>query len=237
MTIRAPVDGRVYQLVAFPGSTLTGGMGPVANSDGSTVVTLYRPDMLQARVDVRFEDIPKVALGQKVLINNPALSEPITGKVLFISSKANIQKNTLEVKVALDKPVPVFKPEMLVNVTHLALKPAETVAEAAAPMRLYIPNQLVLHDETGSYVWLADQAAGVAHKVPVTTGGRGAEGLVEVTQGLTIASRVVARGFESLKEGSRIRVESEEASRLATNTSPASNTAAPHPLHRLPQGE
>jgi HlyD family secretion protein len=237
MTIRAPVDGRVYQLVAFPGSTLTGGMSPIANADGSTVVTLYRPDMLQARVDVRFEDIPKVALGQKVLINNPALSEPISGKVLFVSSKANIQKNTLEVKVALDKPVPVFKPEMLVNVTHLALKPPDTVAEAAAPVRLYVPNQLVLHDETGSYVWLADQSAGVAHKASVITGGRGGEGLVEVTQGLTIASRVVSRGFESLKEGSRIRVENDDANRLATNTSPASDTAAQHPLHRLPQGE
>ena len=111
------------------------------------------------------------------------------------------------------------------------------MAEAAAPVRLYIPNQLVLHDETGSYVWLADQSAGVAHKAPVTTGGRGAEGLVEVTQGLTIASRVVSRGFESLKEGSRIRVENEDANRLATNTSPASDTAAQHPLHRLPQGE
>jgi RND family efflux transporter MFP subunit len=234
MTIRAPVDGRVYQLVAFPGSTLTGGMGPLPNSDGSTVVTLYRPDMLQARVDVRFEDIPKVALGQKVLINNPALSEPITGKVLFISSKANIQKNTLEVKVALDKPVPVFKPEMLVNVTHLALKPAETVSEAAAPIRLYVPNQLVLHDESGSYVWVADQSAGLAHRTAVTTGGRGAEGLVEVTQGLTIASRVVSRGFESLKEGSRIRVENDDANRLATNISPPPNSAAQHPLHRLP---
>lgn len=237
MTIRAPVDGRVYQLVAFPGTTLTGGMSPVANADGSTVVTLYRPDMLQARVDVRFEDIPKVVLGQKVLINNPALSEPISGKVLFVSSKANIQKNTLEVKVALDKPVPVFKPEMLVNVTHLAAKPAETVANSARPARLYIPNQLVHHDETGSYVWLADQSAGVAHKVPVTTGGRGVEGLIEITQGLTVASRVISRGYESLKEGSRIRVESEAANRLATNTPPSSNTAEQHPLHRLPQGE
>ena len=37
-----------------------------ANADGSTVVTLYRPEMLQVRVDVRFEDIPKVSLGQPV---------------------------------------------------------------------------------------------------------------------------------------------------------------------------
>src|SRR5262249_9753520 len=86
MTVRAPVDGRVYQLVAFPGTNLTGGMSPVANADGSTVVTLYRPSMLQVRADVRFEDIPKVHLGQQVQIKNPALPAPITGKVLFVSS-------------------------------------------------------------------------------------------------------------------------------------------------------
>ena len=66
MTVRAPIDGRVYQLVAYPGTTLTGGMGPVPNADGSTVVTLYRPECCRVRVDVRFEDIPKVSLGQPV---------------------------------------------------------------------------------------------------------------------------------------------------------------------------
>src|SRR5262249_51207739 len=63
MTVRAPVDGKVYQLVAFPGATLTGGMSAVPNADASTVVTLYQPAMLQVRADVRFEDIPKVQLG------------------------------------------------------------------------------------------------------------------------------------------------------------------------------
>jgi HlyD family secretion protein len=237
MTIRAPIDGRVYQLVAFPGTTLTGGMSPVANADGSTVVTLYRPDMLQVRVDVRFEDIPKVSLGQKVMINNPALPQPISGKVLFISSKANIQKNTLEVKVALDKPAPVFKPEMLVNVTHLAPKPAETVADAATPTRLYIPQQLVLHDEAGAYVWIADQAAGIARKTAVTTGGASAGGLVEVTQGLTIASRLISRGHESLKDGVRIRIVNEDTDLMAANTSPAAASATHQPLERLPHGE
>jgi multidrug resistance efflux pump len=94
MTIRAPVDGRIYQLVAYPGSTLSGGMGLVPNADGSTVVTMYQPNMMQVRVDARFEDIPKVSLGQPVQINNPALDAPVQGKVLFVSSEANIQKNT-----------------------------------------------------------------------------------------------------------------------------------------------
>jgi HlyD family secretion protein len=233
MTIRAPVDGRVYQLVGFPGTTLTGGMSPVANADGSTVATLYRPDMLQVRVDVRFEDIPKVSLGQKVLINNPALAKPISGKVLFLSSKANIQKNTLEVKVALDAPEPVFKPEMLVNVTHLAPKSAETVADAAE-MRIYVPQQLVLHDESGSFVWATDQSAGVARKTPVITGAAAAGGLVEVTQGLSVSSRLISRGFESLKDRSRINVVNEDAPVVA---SAAPSAHAQQPLHRLPQGE
>jgi HlyD family secretion protein len=231
MTVRAPIDGRVYQLVAYPGSTLVGGMGPVPNSDGSTVVTLYRPDMLQIRCDVRFEDIPKVTLGQKVEINNPALSKPISGTVLYVSSEANIQKNTLEVKVALDEPVAVFKPEMLVESTYLAPHVAAAAAEPSETMRLYVPQQLVLREDGASFVWVADQSAGVARKTAVTTGSPAAGGLVEVTRGLDVASRIIGRGFENLDDGARIQVVSEDAALTAGAAAGESH----QPLHRLPQ--
>jgi RND family efflux transporter MFP subunit len=231
MTIRAPIDGRVYQLVAYPGSTLTGGMGAIPNSDGSTVVTLYRPEMLQVRVDVRFADIPKVTLGQPVMINNPALPKPIPGKVLFVSSEANIQKNTLDVKVALDSPAGVFKPEMLVEVTFLSPKPVEAVAESSTETRLYLPQQLVLKDDAGSYVWVADISAGAARKTAVTPGAAAAGGLVEIAEGLSAASRVISRGHETLTDGTRITVINED-----TPAATASDTAssAAQPLHRLP---
>lgn len=233
MTVRAPIDGRVYQLVGFPGTTLTGGMSPIANADGSTVVTLYRPDMLQVRVDVRFEDIPKVSLGQPVQINNPALPAPLSGKVLFVSSEANIQKNTLQVKVEMDSPPAVFKPEMLVDVTYLAPKPPESVAEVSEELRLYVPYQLIQRGESGACVWLADQSAGVARKAPVTTGNAADGGLMEVTSGLTIASRIIARGHDGLADGKRIRVVSEEASFTASN---APSTGIRQSMNRLPQG-
>jgi RND family efflux transporter MFP subunit len=234
MTIRAPIDGRVYQLIAFPGTTLSGGMGPVPNADGSTVVTLYRPDMLQVRVDVRFADIPKVSLGQPVFINNPALSEPISGKVLFVGSEANIQKNTLEVKVGLDTPSLMFKPEMLVDVTYLAPKAAGDVAEDSGETRLYVPQQLIHQGEGGPFVWVADQSDGVARKTAVTTGGAAAGGLVEVTEGLTIGSRVISRGSESLSDRKRIRVENEDAGIAASN---AGTAGAHQAMRRLPAGE
>lgn len=235
MTVRSPVDGRVYKLVAFPGSTLSGGMGAVPTSDGSTVVTLYRPEMLQVRADVRFADIPKVTLGQSVLINNPALSKPTTGKVLYVSSEANIQKNTLGVKVEINSPVEVLKPEMLVDVTYLAPKPAETLPADTNEAHLFVPQQLILKDDTGPFVWVADQSDGVARKTSVQTGNSAAGGLIEVTGGLSVASRIISRGFETLIDGAGISVVNEDSQFSAADASPT-NAGAPRD-RRLQEGE
>ena len=58
---------------------------------------------------------------------------------------------------------------------------------------------------------------GLARKTAVTTGSVGTGGLVEVTDGLTIASRIIARGHEDLADGDRIRVVGEEADLAANN--------------------
>lgn len=231
MIVRSPIEGRVYQILGFPGTSLSGGMSPIANADGSTVVTLYRPEMLQVRVDVRFEDIPKVSLGQTVQINNPALAEPIAGRVLFVSSEANIQKNTLQVKVGLDQPTHVLKPEMLVDVTFLAPKTAES-AKTSDVSRLYLPQQLVLSDEAGPFVWLANQSDGLAKKTMITTGPTAAGGLVEIASGLSMGSRVIARGHESLRDGGRIKVVSDESA--APETTPMAHDDD-QPMSRLPK--
>ncbi|MEO2013603.1 MAG: efflux RND transporter periplasmic adaptor subunit [Fuerstiella sp.] len=211
MTIVAPVDGRVFRLIAHPGARIGSGMTQMAGHDGSTVITMYRPDMLQVRVDTRFEDIPKVSLGQSVEIDNPALSAPLTGKVLFISSEADIQKNTLQVKVAIPDPPQVFKPEMLVDVTFLSqASSAENQETETRVIRIFVPQDLIRNDETGSYVWLADQSAKLAVRQTVQTGGVDNRGLIEVTSGLNISSRLIVTGTDGLTNGSRIRITGEE---------------------------
>jgi multidrug efflux pump subunit AcrA (membrane-fusion protein) len=223
MTVRAPVDGRVYQLIGAPGTTLAAGMGPAPATsaspasmyDGSTVVTLYQPQMLQVRCDVRFDDLPKVSLAQPVRIENPALAEPLDGRVLFISSVADIQKNTLQVKVGIESPPPVFKPEMLVDATFLAPRGPEKPAQPSDELRLYLPEGLVQRDDGGAFVWVADQAAGVARRVRIETSATGGNGLVEVTRGLTVSSRIIVGGAEGLTDGMRVRVTGEEANPFA----------------------
>jgi len=209
MTIRAPLAGRVLELVAHPGAVLAPGKGHMDTHDGSTVVTLYRPEMLQARVDVRFEDLSRVSVGQSVQIASPAWPQPLAGSVLFLTSSADIQKNTLAVKVAVETPPPVLKPEMLVQVTFLAAAPKEAQT-TEQEQRLYLPADVVHRGDAGAFVWLADRSAGLARRTPVQTGAADREGLIEITDGLNIASRAIASGAQTLSDGTRIRITGEE---------------------------
>lgn len=228
MTVRSPIDGRVFRLIGHPGARIGGGGGmtQMAGHDGSTIVTLYRPDMLQVSVDVRFEDIQKVSPNQPVEIDNPALAAPMMGIVLFKGSEADKQKNTLQVKVAIPDPPPVFKPEMLVDVTFLAPSRAERPNKPSEVLRFYVLQQLVLEDEAGSFVWLADQSASVARKTRVQAADVASNGLVEIISGLTVSSRIIVSGTDNLHDGDRIHVVREDDS-LGTKRDP--RTTGPQP--------
>jgi len=212
MTIRAPVAGRIYKLVAMPGARVGAGlMTENRGHDASCVVTLYQPESLQIRVDVRFEDIPKVSLGQSVAISNPAMSESIHGTVLFISSEADIQKNTLQVKVGIDNSPDFFKPEMLVDVTFLAPKQAESRDVSKQELKLLVFEELIFDEGGVPFVWVANQTKGVAERTEVKLGRRGNDGMVEITNGLDVGSRLISRGSEGLANGNRIKVIGESA--------------------------
>ncbi|MBM83218.1 MAG: hemolysin D, partial [Planctomycetaceae bacterium] len=210
MTVIAPSDGRVFRLIAHPGARIGSGMTQMEGHDGSTVVTMYQPNILQVRVDVRFEDIPKVSLRQAVEIDNPALPSPIAGQVLFRSSEADIQKNTLQVKVAIADPPPVFKPEMLVDVAFLQGSEAQTTSPQKQVIRVLVPTSLIFDESDQSYVWVADQSDQIARRTQIETGVAMGNGVVEVTRGLNVTTRIIATGTESLRDGDRIRITAEE---------------------------
>ncbi|QDT91807.1 HlyD family secretion protein [Gimesia algae] len=210
MTIRAPVTGRIYRLIGHPGSSIGNMLTQMSSHDGSTVVTMYQPEMLQIRVDVRFEDIPKVSLNQPVQINNPALSQPVTGKVLFISSEADIQKNTLQVKVDIDAANPVLKPEMLVDVTFLAPELTNDTEAEKEETRIYIPRNMIVQNAAGqNIVWIADQSTRTARPQIIQTGTSPGGPLVEVTDGLNLTSHLISSSTADLEPGDRIMITGE----------------------------
>lgn len=211
MTILAPCDGKVLALVARPGSKVMG-LAPATMPDASTVITMYDPAQLQIRADVRLEEVPRVFPGQQVRIETPAVKGPLVGEVIATTSLTDIQKNTLQVKVAVKNPPAVLKPDMLVEVTFLSppsTKPKSTAQDA--PLTLVIPPELVHQSGEESRVWIADRQDGVARLRAITVGGMTPEGLLEVKSGLAVGDRLIVGNTESLRTGDRIRVVAEES--------------------------
>ncbi|MBN8624854.1 MAG: efflux RND transporter periplasmic adaptor subunit [Planctomycetes bacterium] len=203
--IRAPSDGKVLQLVARPGTRVTAMEGAAAMG-AATIVTLYDPQMLQVRADVRLDDVAGVEAGQPVRIETASVKTPLEGFVLQPTSIANIQKNTLEVKVAIKNPPPTVRPEMLVSATFLApAKPETSDEKQTAPQRLLIRKDLVAPGSGGQSVWLAT-ADGRAEQRPVQLGRAADNGLIEVVEGLTPTDKVIVGGREGLQNGDRIAV-------------------------------
>lgn len=228
MTVRSPIAGCVLSLEARPGQRLNGS-NSLTEQGMSAVVSLYDPASLQVRVDVRLEDVPRIQIGQAANIETAALTKPISGKVLSVTTRADIQKNTLQVKVGIDVPPEVIKPEMLAKVTFLAPPPINDVVEGEQPLRIFAPQSLV----NGNAIWLADLSARVARLQSVEVGSTAAVGgLVEITSGLDPTDKLIVSGRESLTDGARIRVTGEDTTLQVPNTfntPPANRTAQSEP--------
>jgi RND family efflux transporter MFP subunit len=234
MTVRAPLDGRVLSLIARPGSRLMG-LATGTAQDASTVLSLYDQARLQVRADVRLEDVPRVRHGQPVKIETPAApGAGLDGEVLFTTHQADIQKNTLQDKVAIKDPPATIRPDMLVQVTFLAPPTPKIDSPEEAPLRLLVARQLVESSEGGSRVWIADQAAGVARLRSVKLGAAAGD-WVEVTEGLNAADRIISSGREGLREGERITVTGEDTAGIVSS-GPGAKRTAPTRLRRTADG-
>jgi multidrug efflux pump subunit AcrA (membrane-fusion protein) len=203
MTVRAPVTGRVLELLAAPGARVVGMRGGTEQSS-SSVVSLYDPAMLQVRADVRLEDVPLVEPGQPVRVETAAVADAITGTVLATTSRANVQKNTLEVKVALDAPPETVRPEMLVTATFLAAEqPASPSGGSEQQERLLVPRRLVESAGETHAIWVADPD-GTARRQTIQIGLAGTKELIEVIDGLSPTDKLITDA-DGLQPGERIR--------------------------------
>ncbi|MCA9183554.1 MAG: efflux RND transporter periplasmic adaptor subunit [Planctomycetales bacterium] len=203
-TVRSPMDGRILRLVAAPGTRVMG-LDMTAGQSSSTVAEMYDPQRLQVRADVRLEDVPMVSRGQPVEIETASAGGIIRGRVLQSTSSANIQKNTLEVKVELIDPPATVSPEMLVTASFLATENEQRNSEATEAERMLVPSQLIQSGDSGSFVWIVD-GNDDAQRRSVNIGDQSADGLLEVRSGLTATDKLIVSGFEGLSPGSRVNV-------------------------------
>jgi len=203
MVIRAPISGQILERLAEPGSSLMG-LDTSRGHQSSAVATLYDPTALQVRADVRLEDFRHVVPEQEVRIETASCTTPLRGRVLLSTSTANIQKNTVEVKVDILDPPAVLRPEMLVTATFLAPPTAHKPNPTTRPTpRLVIPQTLVFTHQGQPHVWVltADQRAETR---AIQLGQQPTPALVEVTAGLQLTDKLIVDGRQYLSPGTRV---------------------------------
>jgi len=206
MAIKAPVGGVVMERLVEPGTKLMLN----GNDMGSArAIRLYDPKKLQVRVDVPLGDAARVSVDQDALIVVEVLRETtFKGKVTRILNQADLQKNTLQVKVAIIDPAAELKPEMLARVQFVNVAQAAP-KEAVQVLRVFAPENLLQKHGAEVHAWIVDKGRGVAMRRAVTLGSARQEGWVEVTQGLQAGDSLIDGDTGNLHEGEKVKIQND----------------------------
>jgi membrane fusion protein, multidrug efflux system len=167
-------------------------------SPGQTVVTVARPDIREAVVDIG-PDFPvplRVGLPFTVSLQLlPAIQ--VGGQIREIAPQADPVTRTQRVRIALNDPPSSFR------------LGATVTAQLASDQRpiLRVPESAVLSKNGENFVWVVDLPASTVslRKVGVFRD----DGGIQVTAGLDAGTRIVTAGIHSLKQGQQVRIDQE----------------------------
>lgn len=210
--IRSPIDGRVLRLLATPGQQRM--LGP-DDPDSAAIAYLYQPDRLQARIDVPLAEAAGLQVGQAVRVRTNFLPDQIFhGTVTRITGEADLQRNTLQAKVALKSPDGRLRPEMLCRAEFLdaltttagePTKPSPTSNQTNG-VRVYVPESaLVDRTDTSAAVWRLDDSSEFVQRQSVRLGRERRGHFVRVLEGLRPGDRVVVEPPSDLENQTRVR--------------------------------
>jgi membrane fusion protein, multidrug efflux system len=165
-------------------------------SPGQTVVSVARPDIREAVVDIGMDfPVPlQVGLPFSVSLELRPTAQ-VEGRIREIAPQADAATRTYRVRIALSDPPPSFR---------LGSTVAVRLSNDQGSM-LRLPMSAVLSKGGETFVWVVDFPASTVslHKVDLAVDDAGAQ----VTGGLTAGARIVTAGIHSLKPGQQVRIE------------------------------
>lgn len=189
--LKAEFDGVVTQRLAEIGQVLSAGQG---------VVTVARPDVREAVVDIPEAyagALPPDGRFTVALQSTPDLTT--TGRVREIAPLAEAGTRSKRIRIALDDPGPAFRLGATIDVA---------LAGAERP-RFLLPPSALLEEGGRHSVWVVSPDGKSVTRRDVTVAGehdRGAPNRIAILEGLKAGERVVVAGVHSLKDGQPVRL-------------------------------
>ncbi len=207
--IRADRDGVVLRRFVEPGQKRRAAMD---DPHSAVIVSLFDPQSLQVRVDVPLAEAGRLFVEQPARISTAMLPGSVfTGRVTRIVGQADIQRNTLQAKVAVDDPDPRLRPEVLCRVEFWSQsRDVAAGDEATGRHALWIPEAALQDEEaTEQTVWVIDAMSQRAHKRAIRVSSTRSHGYRLLLDGLRANETVVVGDTVALEEGRRVRRKTE----------------------------
>ncbi len=210
MVVRAPISGFVQRRLKVPGDKVIRGMDSMHSAH---LVHLYDPAHIQVRVDVPLADASNIFVGQACEVVVEILpDEQFTGEVLRITHEADLQKNTLQVKVRVLDPSPLLRPEMLTRVRFLPAAGDESHSgrgstSSTTAARVLVPSGVIDESAGATRIWVVRDRRGdqgVSRPLPVEVLSE-EDGWV-VVSGALQPGELLIRNPTALSDGSRVRM-------------------------------
>ncbi len=187
MKVRAPFKGVITDLPAVTNGT------QVASGTAAFSLMDYSTMMIEVNLPEKF--INEVAIDQPVRIMNYTMSkDTLHGKVKELSPAISTETRTFKGIVEVENPDLKLRPGMFAKAD---------IVLARKDSAIVIPKEIIISSQRGKSVFVVDK--GTADEKRITIGFEN-QTQAEITSGLKMNDRLVIKGFETLKNRSKVKI-------------------------------
>ena len=187
MEVKAPFRGVI---VDMPGVT----NGTRINSN-IAIVTLMDYSKLLMEVNLPEKTMTTIKIGQEVFITNYTMpKDTLKAQINELSPVVNIETRTFKGKLLINNPDLKLRPGMFVK-ADIEIDRRDSV--------IVIQKEIILSGARGKTVYVIERGNAQARIIKT---GLENEKFVEVTDGVRRQDRIVTKGYETLRNGSKVKI-------------------------------
>ena len=187
MKVAAPFKGVITDLTAITNGTQV--------ATGTAVVSLMDYSVMTVEVNLPEKYISEVQIDQPVRIMNYTLpNDTLHGNVKELSPAISTETRTFKGVIAVDNPELKLRPGMFAK-ADIVLARHDSV--------IVIPKEIIISSQRGKSVFIVDK--GTADEKRITIGFEN-QNEAEITSGLKANDRLVVKGYETLKNRSKVKI-------------------------------
>jgi len=188
MNIKAPFTGVIVELPNYTSGTRV--------ASGSPMFTLMSYTDMFMEINLPEKSITELEVGQDVLVTNYTLPEDtLKGTITQLSPAISPETRTFTGKIDIDNPQLKLRPGMFVKADIITAEKDSTIV---------IPKDIIMSAGRGKYVFVVGRNSAADDRW-ITTGIEN-QNNVEVLEGLQVNDRLIIRGFETLRDDSKVKI-------------------------------